>query len=142
MKEKTVPPLQTPKKRHQNQMLVQVWLPLAVILAVVIGLMVWVIFLAGGQPVIISQAADVSLILMILPIFLTGLAGLILIILFLVLTARLTKSIPLLGAKLHLFILRVQLACEKVTTALTKPVIHIQSGSYAARQSFFRKNRK
>lgn len=130
---------QTPEKNHRNQMIIQVWLPLSIILALVLGCMVWVVILATGGNASISQAADVSLILMILPLFLAGIVSLLVILFAIIVNSRIAGNIPTLGAKIHLFILRIQIFFEKFSSAVTNPVIKARSATYAAGRTFSRR---
>lgn len=125
----------TPKERHHNQMAAQVWLPLGLVILAALGLMVFVILLAGQEPSSTSQIASISEILLVLPLFMIGMVIFILTILFIFLFARLYRSIPLWSANIHLFILRIQLIVEKISHSITDPIIGIRSTSSAVKRA-------
>ena len=64
----------SPERNHQKQMALQVWLPLGIILVALIGVGVLVVTAAAGSSPAVSQAADLSVIFLILPIIMMGVA--------------------------------------------------------------------
>ena len=81
------------QKLHQRQMLVQVWLPLGIALAAFIFIGILVILSAGQGSEVVTQAANISIIYLLLPVILMGLMYAMLVGLAIFLVAKLTGKI-------------------------------------------------
>lgn len=126
----------TPEQKHERQFWLEIILPVALVLLVFIALIVLAITMMGENGQILSQWADVSIILLILPILLSVLISTALVILLNWILGRGNRSLPPL-----LFLARTKI--EGVATKLrslieapAKPVIKIGALIAGTKQFF------
>lgn len=126
----------TPEQKHQRQFLLEILLPLLLLLIVVLGLTVLAIMLTGSNGSILSQWADISLILLVLPVMLFVLIAVALVILISYLMGKWNRSLPPL-----LFLARTKVdeaaaKVQKVIAAPVRPVVFTQSLIAGIKQFF------
>lgn len=126
----------TPEQKHQRQFLLEILLPLLLLLIAVVGLTVLAIMLTGSNGSILSQWADISLILLVLPVMLFVLIAVALVILLSYLMGKWNRSLPPL-----LFLARTKVdeaatKVQKIITAPVKPVVFTQSLIAGIKQFF------
>ncbi len=126
----------TPEQKHQRQFLLEILLPLLLLLIVVVGLTVLAIMLTGSNGSILSQWADISLILLVLPVMLFVLIAVALVILLSYLMGKWNRSLPPL-----LFLARTKVdeaatKVQKIIAAPVKPVVFTQSLIAGIKQFF------
>lgn len=126
----------TPEQKHEKQFWLEIVLPIGLVLLLFIGLVVLAISLTGNNAGVVSQWADVSIILLVLPVLLIVLVNLALVILFNILLGKWNKSLPPL---LFLGRTKVEEFASKLRSSFTAPatpVIKIKS-IFAGIQQFF-----
>jgi len=119
-------------------MTLQVWLPLGIILAALIGVGVLVVTAAAGSSPAVSQAADISVIFLILPVIMMG-VGYAVLMGFAIfgMTKVPGKILPALrivqrfGDGLHTSV-------SKIANGAVSPIIKVRAWQYAA-SKFFRR---
>lgn len=126
----------TPEQKHQRQFLLEILLPLLLLLIVVVGLTVLAIMLTGSNGSILSQWADISLILLVLPVMLFVLIAVALVILLSYFMGKWNRSLPPL-----LFLARTKVdeaatKVQKIIAAPVKPVVFTQSLIAGIKQFF------
>lgn len=126
----------TPEQIHEKQFWLEIILPIGLVLLVFIGLVVLAISLTGRNAGAVSQWADVSIILLVMPVLLIVLVNLALVILINILLGKWNKSFPPL---LFLGRIKVEEFASKLRSTLSvpaTPVIKIKS-VLAGIQQFF-----
>jgi hypothetical protein len=114
--------------RHQTQTFWQIIVPtlLALLLVVAIGVLVILASSApgGGST---RQWADISIILLLLPVIILSLTCLVITIAAIFAVSWITKKVPLAATLGLLFLLRIQIKVERFSKVVTKPVIQVRS---------------
>ncbi|MPM49040.1 hypothetical protein SDC9_95768 [bioreactor metagenome] len=126
----------TPEQKHEQQFWLEIILPVALVLLLFIALIVLAITMTGENAGILSQWADVSIILLVLPILLFVLFSIALVILLNWVLGKWNKSLPPL---LYLARTKVDEIASKLRTPIempAKPVIKIES-IFAGIKQFF-----
>jgi len=126
----------TPEQKHEQQFWLEIILPVALVLLLFIALIVLAITMTGENAGILSQWADVSIILLVLPILLFVLFSIALVILLNWVLGKWNKSLPPL---LYLARTKVDEVASKLRTLIempAKPVIKIES-IFAGIKQFF-----
>jgi len=114
--------------RHQTQTFWQIIVPtlLALLLVVAAGvLVVHASSTPGGGST--RQWADISTILMLIPVIILSLTSLAITIAAIYAVNWLTKKVPLATTLGLLFLLRIQIKIEQFSMSVTKPVIRVRS---------------
>ena len=126
----------TPEQKHEKQFWLQIILPIGLVIVLFIGLIVLAITMTGNNAGILSQWADISIIMLVLPVLIVVLINVAVVILFNFLLGKGNRSLPPL-----LFLGRVKY--EEMAGKLrsgfelpAKPVIKIKS-VFAGIQQFF-----
>ncbi len=126
----------TPEQKHEQQFWLEIILPVALVLLLFIALIVLAITMTGENAGILSQWADVSIILLVLPILLFVLTSIALVILLNWVLGKWNKSLPPL---LFLARTRVDEFASKLRSLIempAKPVIKIEA-IFAGIKQFF-----
>lgn len=126
------PPLRDPltQAAHRRQTWLQIGLPLLLGLLAVLALAIWTVLVASGGGNV-SQAADTSLIFLLIPmlvmalIFLAVLAGLIYVV------ALIIKALPPKFYVLQGFFLNIQKTVQNVSDKLAEPTLRAKSAGAA-----------
>jgi hypothetical protein len=114
------------RRRHKRQRTWQIWVPFGAFGLLVLAAMVFSVFLAAGGGGV-SEWADVSLIVLILPgllcsfglmVLTGGLAGLTIIV---------NRKLPVLTGKIHSALGRVQQIAESISQKAASPFIKVAS---------------
>jgi len=117
-----------PERKHRNQMLVQVWLPLGFALLFVAALMGLVIFTSvttTGE--MVANGASASLILLIIPTFLGGFILLAVLGGLIYLMVKAYRGLPGQAHRVQELILRLNQLIQKTADASARPAINMRS---------------
>lgn len=126
------------QKRHRQQMLVQVWLPLGFALAVVIALGVFVVLAAGKSSPVVGQAANISLIYMLAPAIIFSMLYAVLIGFAIYLVAKLIRKVPSITQPVQAFFEVVNFKTMQFSDQTARPIIKVRS-FFAAFRRIIRK---
>lgn len=126
----------TPEQKHRQQFWLEILLPLLVVVLVVLALTTLALTLTGPNATILSQWADISLIVLIVPVLLGCLIVGIIVLLLNRLMRHINQSLPpiafLVRSKVDLWAGKIQ----KIATVPAVPVIKINS-FFAGMKQFF-----
>jgi len=125
--------------RHRQQTVWQIVVPLVVSIVLIIGgVILAVIFTSTPTANQFRVWADISTILLIMPVIILAIAALIVLILMMLGVNWLTNKIPLASTLTLIYFLRAQIKIEQLTQAITKPFIQIESGLSGGKRFFQR----
>ena len=128
----------TPEQKHHEQLLLEIWLPLGVVIAVCAGLAILAVVLADGSMGVISQWADISMIAMIVPILVLSL-GLVILLFYLDhLMIGWNKSLPDFFILLRKWVDSFAGKVQKIAAMIAHPIVFIKS-MFAGLQSLSNK---
>lgn len=134
MEDITQPRNPVTQKAHRRETFWQITIPLIVSILIILGLAIWSVVVASGEGEI-SQAADASLIFLIIPTMVLALVPLILLGGLVYGMVRLLKFLP---PKLYLvqdFFLKLRYVVQNWSDKLAEPVLRV-NGLGAAWQAF------
>lgn len=134
-KKKLVPSSQI---QHRQQMLVQVWLPLGVAIAIVVALAVLVVSAAGESSPVVGQAANISTIYMIAPLIILSLLYAALVGLMIYLVAKLIRKVPSITRPVQAFFGVLSFKTGQISDQVANPFIKVRS-FYAAFRKVMRR---
>ena len=127
------------QKLHRRQMLLQVWLPLGIAVAAFIFIGILVILSAGGGSEVVTQAANISTIYILIPVILMGVLYAMFVGLAIFLVAKLTGKItPAARSVQGLFALMSNKTLQ-ISSRLVNPYIKANSW-WSAFKSLFGKH--
>ena len=128
MSQSPQPTPQTPERRHLNQSLAQIWLPLGLTLlfvAVLMGLVIFTSITTTGE--MVANGASAGLILLIIPTFLGGFILLAVLLGAVYLAAKAYRGLPTQAHRLQAFILRFNTWVQHAADTAANPAINIRS---------------
>ena len=117
----------SPVVEHRRQMLLQVWLPLAASILVVLALVILTIVGAVQGSSQIERWGNISAVLIILPALLFGLIFLILLAAAVYGLAKLLKRLPVWMLKAQLFMIQISLGVRRASDTATKPIFAVNT---------------
>lgn len=126
----------TPYQKHNQQFAAEIWLPIVIATLVGLGLLVLSIIAATGSGDTVGKLADISLILMIIPLFFIFLMGIVLTIVIIHLLRNLNQTLPGLLHKGQYITALIAQKTQSITSLLTLPMIKFKSAVNGMR-SFF-----
>lgn len=117
----------TPEQKHQKQLWLEVFLPLILTIALCAGLAILSVVLTGSNGILVAQWADISIILMIVPLFLFCLVIFVALIYIDRALIHWNKSIPDFFTQARLLVDSVAAKLQNLFTLLAAPIIFIKS---------------
>jgi hypothetical protein len=124
-----------PAAVHRRQMIWQVWVPLIASIIVVLALAILAIVGAAQGSSQVERWGNISAVLVILPVLVSGLVILIIVGAIAYGITRLLKKMPEWLLRAQLFMLHLALIIRRVADAATKPVVSVST--FSARVSTF-----
>jgi hypothetical protein len=128
--------------QHNRQRFLQIWLPLGLAAAIALGVGVWAIVAATAPGSTMTHWADVSAVLVILPILLAGVLYLTILVGSIYLVARLYRGLPGLDRKIQAVYYRIEIGVRRAADQVVKPVNKVNGWSAsvkALRDALFRR---
>jgi len=126
----------TPEQKHQKQFMLEIILPLAIAILLFAGLAVLSVCLTGTNGTLVAQWADISIILMIIPLLFVCLFSLIIVFLIDWGLIRWMKSFPAFFIKLRTSVNKIAATIQYFAATLASPMINIKSTIAAIHQFF------
>lgn len=120
------PPATFAQSQHRRQRLLQIWLPLGLTALIVLGVAVWAVVAATAPGPSMTHWANVSAILVILPLCLSAILLLAVVIGLIYLTARIYGRLPGLDRKVQAVFYRIETGVYRAANQSAKPVFSIQ----------------
>lgn len=118
---------------HNRQRIIQIWLPLGLAAAITLGVAVWAVVAATGPGSTMTHWADVSTVMVILPILLAGVLFLTILIGSIYLTARIYRGLPGLDRKIQAVFYRMEYGVRRAADQVVKPVYKVNGWSASAK---------
>lgn len=132
MEFKSTKPQQThAESQHRRQRMLQIWLPLSVSFIVVLALAVWAVVAATAPGASMTHWANVSAIVVILPICMGAVLLLAVVIALIFLTARIYQALPGLDRKVQTIFLIIEGGARRAADQSVRPIFAVNS--WAAR---------
>jgi hypothetical protein len=132
----------TPYQKHNRQFVTQIWLPIAIATLASLGLLVLSIIAATGSGDTVGKLADISLIMMIIPLFFIFLVGILLTFGIIHLLRNLNQNLPGLMHKGQYITALIAQKTQTMTSLLTLPIIKLRSAVNGTRSFFAAIQRK
>lgn len=117
-------------------MALQVWLPLGILLVALIGVGVLVMTAAAGSSPAVSQAADISVIFLILPVILMGIAYAVLIGFAIYGMTKIPGKIQPAFRTIQRYADGLQTSVSRITSSVVRPMIKVRALESAASKIF------
>lgn len=126
----------SPERKHQKQLWLEIFLPLALSILLIVSLAVLAVSLTTSNGSLVSQWADISLILMILPLFILTLVIIVGWIFLDWAIIHWSKSLPGFFIQVRYYVDTAAAKLQNFFNLLAKPMISMKSG-FAAFEEFF-----
>jgi membrane protein implicated in regulation of membrane protease activity len=114
-----------PKKRHQQDMVKQIWLPLGAVIVLICVVLVLTILATTTNSAAVDKGASTALIYMIILWSIGGLVELALLVLAIVLAGKMYNGLPSKTGAVYNAVEQVKKGVGTVTEKISKPVINI-----------------
>ncbi len=125
-----------PKHSSRNEQIVQIYLPLAIFVLVMIVISVAIILLPESRISSISQWANISTVLLVIPTLASLLIFLAIIVLLIVGFAKLIKWLPIQTSKIYVIFLKIEIFLINSSTKVVSPVINLRSKLHSVKTVF------
>lgn len=124
------------QSQHRRQRLLQIWLPLGLTVLIVLGVAVWAVVAATAPGPSMTHWANVSAVIVILPLCLGAILLLAVVIGLIYLTARMYRGLPGMDRKIQSVFFRIETGVHRAADQSVKPVLSIQ-GRLASLKALF-----
>ncbi|PKO07392.1 MAG: hypothetical protein CVU41_01455 [Chloroflexi bacterium HGW-Chloroflexi-3] len=128
------------KEQSKKEHYLQIYLPLTFFLLSVIITSVLVINISGTQTQSVQHWANISTVLLIVPIFFSSLLVLAILILLIIGQAKLLKWLPIHIANLYVFIMKIAILIMNSSNKIVSPLINTKSKIFSLK-SIWKKGR-
>jgi len=128
------------KAKSKKEHFLQIYLPLAFFLLLVIITAVLVVNTSGTKIQSVQHWANISVVLLIVPLFFNSLLVLVIFILLIIGQSKLLKWLPIHFANFHVFIMKMAIAIMNGSNKIVSPVIKSKSKLFSFK-SIWKKGR-
>lgn len=130
MEFKPAAPLPTQaESQHRRQRVLQIWLPLGLAVAILLGLAIWLVYSAWFMGPALTKWSDVSAIWLILPLCLTGLLFFILLCGMIYLNLVIYRKLPVLDRKVMAVFSLIQSGVRRGADQAINPIYSLNGWS-------------
>lgn len=130
------------RSQHRRQRVLQIWLPLGIAAVIALGVAVWAVVAATSPGSTMTHFADVSAVMIILPILFAGIIYLIVLAGSIFLLVRIYQKLPGLNRKIQAVFDRIENGVRRAADQAVRPVYTVNGWSAtlkALRDSLFRR---
>ena len=124
------------QSQHRRQRLLQIWLPLGLTVLIVLSVAVWAVVAATTPGPSMTHWANVSAVIVILPLCLGAILLLAVVIGLIYLTARMYRGLPGMDRKIQSVFFRIETGVRRAADQSVKPVYSIQGWSASLKALF------
>lgn len=125
-----------PKIRSKNEQIVQIYLPLAVFVLIVFATSLAIILLPDSSNSSISQWANISTVLLVIPTLVSLIIFLAITVLLIVGLAKLIKWLPIQTSKIYVIFLKAEVFLINSSAKIVSPVISFKSRIHSIKNVF------